>query len=207
MQKHPALQSNYVSLSQTAAYFHQAIRQVHAFILKDQRGSFACSKEMIDLFISHPKIFNRRPASLLPLVSNLINDSLSLGIFSYYEKFRPWLENQAFQTGHIRTNHQYQIIKVNLYHAYMTNNFKQFIEIEQQYKSLKKEILDGMNLNSKAVLSQLFSNCFFTAREFTHCIRWCNELFEIAKQSEVREGHIIESELLFACHSCRRRKY
>lgn len=196
LQHHPALQNNYTPLSKTGAYYQQAIQQVHAFILKDIRGSLACSKEMVDLFIGYPKVFNRRPATLLPTVSNLINDSLSIGIFSYYEKYKPWLEAQEFQADHIHTNHKYLIIKVNLFHSYMSNNFNHFSVVEKQYRTLKKETLDGMNMNSKAILSQLFASCFFTSGEFVHCIRCCNEFFDIAKQSEVREGHLIECELL-----------
>lgn len=196
LKQHPAIQDNYTPLSKSGAYFQQATRQVCAFIQKDERSSLRCSKEMVDLYLNYPKIFNRRPAALLAAISNLINDSLSLGIQSYYEKYNPWLTAQKFQAGHIRSNHQYHIIKVSIYHSYMSNDFKDFSKIEQQYKALDKEILAGINMNSKAVLSQLFASCYFTAREFGHCIRWCNELFDLSKKTEVREGHLIECELL-----------
>lgn len=194
LQEHPLLNgSDYTPLSKTGFYYQQAVGQVYAFIQKDEKGSMACCKEMVDLLLGHPKIFNRRPAALLPTISNLINDSLSIGIFSHYEKYRPWLEAQKFKAEHIHANHQYQMIKIDLYHAYISNHFEQFLSIEKKYNA----IADVFDNNSRAILSQLFANCFFAMGKRKKCVRYYNELFDISRQTKVREGHIIESELMF----------
>ena len=198
LQEHPALNgSDYTPLSKTGAYYQQAVGQVYSFIQKDEKGSIACCKEMVDLFLGHPKVFNRRPATLLPTISNLINDSLSLGIFSHYEKYHPWMEAQKFKAEHLRSNHEYQMIKTDLYHAFISNHFDQFLNIENKYSPISKKF----DINHQAVLSPLFANCFFAMGELDKCVQWCNELFDISKQTKVREGHLIESELmLLAVH-------
>ena len=188
-------------LSNTTTYYKFGIQQVAAFTMKDEIRSLEFSERVLDLSLKHPKVFNRRPEALFPSVTNIISDSLSLGIISNYHQYRPWLERQKFTTDHLKMNQQYQLVKVDLYFANVSSSFEQVNVVEKRFKKLQKGILEGLGLDAKAILSHLFASCFFLAQDYKKSIYWINELLFLARKGEVRETNIIECELmLIAIH-------